>query len=171
VKKKLFYPDVIFVDYAALMKATTRKISAYEELGSIFTDLRGWAGEEDVPILTGVQTNRGALEGMGTKSYIGQSFTAESNKINQICDVIMSIAETTFDAMQNQIHIVLSRSRDSKRDNGVMFDKEERTLRLTEKDVFNTFDYEAECRRIEKKREESKEESDTESYPSRRKGK
>ncbi len=57
-----FKPDLIIVDYADLMSANARTDARYQELGAVYEELRGLAGELQVPIWTASQTQRSALQ-------------------------------------------------------------------------------------------------------------
>jgi len=55
-------PSMIIVDYADLIKPT-RKYGEYRfEIDSIIKELRGWAGEESLPLWSATQTNRDGLD-------------------------------------------------------------------------------------------------------------
>ena len=54
-----YKPDVIVVDYADLLRGTGKEIR--HELGNIYEDLRGLAGEYEIPVWTASQANRSAL--------------------------------------------------------------------------------------------------------------
>lgn len=68
-------PDVVIVDYADLLRGPSNK-ERYEELETIFEDLRGMAGEYEVPIYTASQINRsGADDDIITGTKIAGSFS------------------------------------------------------------------------------------------------
>jgi len=68
-------PDVVIVDYADLLRGPSNK-ERYEELETIFEDLRGMAGEYEVPIYTASQINRsGADDDVITGTKIAGSFS------------------------------------------------------------------------------------------------
>ena len=68
-------PDVVIVDYADLLRGPSNK-ERYEELETIFEDLRGMAGEYEVPIYTASQINRsGAEDDIITGTKIAGSFS------------------------------------------------------------------------------------------------
>jgi len=51
-------PDLVIVDYADLLRGTAKTENRYQELGAIYEELRGVAGELMVPIWTASQTQR-----------------------------------------------------------------------------------------------------------------
>jgi len=51
-------PDLILVDYADLMRATTKTDARYQELGIIYEELRSFGGEYGIPVWTASQTQR-----------------------------------------------------------------------------------------------------------------
>lgn len=56
-------PDVMIVDYADLMSSTTTRIEArHQELGEIYKELRGLAGELKLPVWTASQTQRSSIQ-------------------------------------------------------------------------------------------------------------
>ena len=54
-----FDPDLIIVDYADLLRGHGKEVR--HELGNIYEDLRGLAGEHEIPVWTASQANRSAL--------------------------------------------------------------------------------------------------------------
>lgn len=57
-----FIPDLVVVDYGDLMKPSNSYQNVYEDLGVIFTDLRGLAGELKIPIWTACLTGDTLIE-------------------------------------------------------------------------------------------------------------
>jgi replicative DNA helicase len=54
-------PDLIIVDYADLLRGA-KGLEKRHELGNIYEDLRGMAGEYQIPVWTASQANRSALQ-------------------------------------------------------------------------------------------------------------
>ena len=59
---KNFFPDLIIIDYADIMRSTKGYDSLRHELKLIYEDLRSWAVEINVPIWTGSQANRESFD-------------------------------------------------------------------------------------------------------------
>jgi|TARA_R110002167_G_scaffold301957_3_gene506291 replicative DNA helicase len=69
-------PDIVIVDYADLLRAPSAKEKRHEELEEIIEDLRGLAGEYEVPVFTASQINRsGADDDIITGTKIAGSFS------------------------------------------------------------------------------------------------
>ena len=68
-------PDVVIVDYADLLRGPSKE-KRHEELEEIIEDLRGLAGEYEVPVFTASQINRsGAEDDIITGTKIAGSFS------------------------------------------------------------------------------------------------
>jgi len=68
-------PDVVIVDYADLLRGPSKE-KRHEELEEIIEDLRGMAGEYEVPVFTASQINRsGAEDDIITGTKIAGSFS------------------------------------------------------------------------------------------------
>lgn len=107
-----FKPDVIFIDYAGLMKPSFRVGDGYEDMKTIFEDLRGWAVELDMPIVTAAQTNRKSLdEKGGTKEIITQAQIADSLGIPQTLDMFMTITQSKVEKEEGLINIYIDKHR------------------------------------------------------------
>ena len=90
LKAQGFIPDMIIVDYGDLLKPTTTYNDEYSDLGAIFADLRGWAGELEVPMWTATQVNR---TGMNSE-IVDIDHIGDSLKKAQIADVLIAICCT-----------------------------------------------------------------------------
>lgn len=107
-----FEPDIIFVDYAGLLRPTYRVGDNYEDLRSIFEELRGWAVELDIPIVTAAQTNRKSMDDKGgTKEIITQVNVADSLGITQTLDVFMTISQSRTEKEEGLINLYIDKSR------------------------------------------------------------
>ncbi len=83
-------PDMIIVDYADLMRPSTRYKDKRFELESIVEELRGWAGELDIPIWTASQTNRDGLD----TSVVTLKTISEALSKAMVADLIISIGRS-----------------------------------------------------------------------------
>ena len=86
-------PDLIIVDYGALLKGDNP--TRYLEVGEIYEELRGLAGEYKVPVWTAAQARREAIE----KDIIKADDVAEAYSIIAVSDFVMSLARKTEDSL------------------------------------------------------------------------
>ena len=54
--------DVMIIDYADLMRSTERVEARHQELGEIYKELRGLAGEMKLPVWTASQTQKSSIQ-------------------------------------------------------------------------------------------------------------
>ena len=102
-----YIPEVVIVDYGDLMRSTDKSNARWEELGIVYEDLRGLAGELGVPIWTASQSQRASLnDDIIEAGRIAESF----NKI-MTADFVMSISRKLADKVANtaRIHIMKNR--------------------------------------------------------------
>ena len=102
-----FKPDLIIVDYADLMGAVARTNARHEELGAIYEELRGLAGELKVPIWTASQTQRSAMQ----EEVIQADKIAESYAKIMTADLVLSISRKLEDKVHKtgRAHIIKNR--------------------------------------------------------------
>jgi len=101
-------PNLIIIDYGDLLKQSNKSSdSKYDEMGGIYDELRGMAGELQLPIWTASQTNRSAVD----KQVIQADSMADSFAKAMIADFIMSVSRTNNDKVNDKarIHIVKNR--------------------------------------------------------------
>ena len=131
-----FTPDLIIVDYAGLMKPSYRVGDGYEDLKTIYEDLRGWAVEFDVPIITASQTNRKSLdEKGGTKEIITQAQVADSLGITQTLDVFMTITQSRAEKEEGIINLYFDKHRHGESSKTIKFNIDYKTFSLEEIDI------------------------------------
>jgi replicative DNA helicase len=99
-------PDIIIVDYADLIrpsKAGDKRL----ELNDIYEELRGLAGEYDIPIWTASQANRSSTE----EDVIEGNKVSESYNKVMVADFIMSLSRKTNDKIggTGRWHIIKNR--------------------------------------------------------------
>jgi len=99
-------PDLIVLDYADLIrpaKAGDKRL----ELNDIYEDLRGVAGEYEIPIWTASQANRSSLE----EDVIEGNKVSESYNKVMVCDFIMSLSRKLNDKIggTGRWHIIKNR--------------------------------------------------------------
>jgi len=98
-------PDLVIVDYADLLRGNGREVR--HELGNIYEDLRGLAGEYDIPIWTASQANRSALQ----EDVIQADKIAESYSKIMTADFVVSLSRKIEDkvAGTGRWHIIKNR--------------------------------------------------------------
>lgn len=98
-------PDVIIVDYADLLRGHGQE--KRHELEGIYEDLRGMAGEYEVPIWTASQANRSALE----DDVIGAEKIAESYGKVMVADFVISLSRKITDKLAGtgRWHVIKNR--------------------------------------------------------------
>ena len=98
-------PDLIIVDYADLLRGAGKEIRL--ELGNIYEDLRGMAGEYEIPVWTASQANRSALE----DDVIGAEKIAESYSKIMTADFVLSLSRKIEDkiAGTGRWHVIKNR--------------------------------------------------------------
>lgn len=102
-----FKPDIVIVDYGDLLHGTEKSESNWQELGAIYQELRGLAGEFEVPIWTASQSQRSSVN----SEIIEGDKVAESFSKIMIGDFIISISRKMGDKLGNtaRIHIIKNR--------------------------------------------------------------
>ena len=98
-------PDLVIVDYADLLRGHGKEIR--HELGNIYEDLRGVAGEYQIPVWTASQANRSALE----QDIIGAEKIAESYAKIMVADFVLSLSRKIEDKLANtgRWHVIKNR--------------------------------------------------------------
>ena len=98
-------PDMIIVDYADLLRGHGQE--KRHELEGIYEDLRGMAGEYEIPVWTASQANRSALE----EDVIDASKVAESYGKVMVADFIISLSRKVQDKLAGtgRWHIIKNR--------------------------------------------------------------
>ena len=92
--KKGFVPDIVFIDYINICSSSRLKangsVNSYTFVKAIAEELRGLAGEYNVPIFTATQLNRTG----SVSSDVGLEDTAESFGLPQTADFMFAITST-----------------------------------------------------------------------------
>ena len=99
--------DMILVDYADIMRDVHKTQEMRHALGNIYEDLRGLAGELQVPIWTASQANRSALD----EDVIEAGKIAESYAKVMVADFVMSLSRKIEDKISNtgRFHVIKNR--------------------------------------------------------------
>jgi len=98
-------PDLVLVDYADILRGIgTEKRHVLE---NIYEDLRGLAGEVEVPIWTASQANRSSLE----EEIIDATKVAEAYSKVMIADFVVSVSRKVEDKIANtsRFHVIKNR--------------------------------------------------------------
>ncbi len=100
-------PDMVLVDYADILKDIGKATEMRHALGNIYEDLRGMAGELQVPVWTASQANRSALD----EDVIEASKVAESYSKVMTADFVMSLSRKIEDKIGNtgRFHVIKNR--------------------------------------------------------------
>jgi hypothetical protein len=100
-------PDAVIVDYADILKPTTFYKEKRHSIGETYENLRGIAGEFDIPIWTASQANRSSLE----EEVIDASKVAEDYSKVMTADFVMSISRKVEDKIANtgRFHVIKNR--------------------------------------------------------------
>ena len=100
-------PDLVIVDYADIMKSTQHFNEKRHQLGHIYEELRGMAGEFDIPVWTASQANRSALE----EDVIDATKVAEAYSKVMIADFVVSVSRKVEDKIANtgRFHVIKNR--------------------------------------------------------------
>lgn len=100
-------PDIVIVDYADLLRGAVSRKEMRHELESIYEDLRGIAGEYEVPLYTASQANRSSLE----MDVIEADKISESYSKIMIADFVLSLSRKVTDkiAGTGRWHIIKNR--------------------------------------------------------------
>ena len=100
-----FDPDLVICDYADLLRGHGKEVR--HELGNIYEDLRGLAGEHEIPVWTASQANRSAL----SDDVIQAEKIAESYAKIMTADLVISLSRKIEDKLANtgRWHIIKNR--------------------------------------------------------------
>ena len=101
-------PDLVIVDYADLLRDIGgRGKEVRHMLGNIYEDLRGLAGEQEVPVWTASQANRSALD----DDVIGAEKIAESYTKIMTADFVVSLSRKIEDKLAGtgRWHVIKNR--------------------------------------------------------------
>ena len=99
--------DMVVVDYADILKDTGGAREVRHALGNIYEDLRGMAGEFQIPVWTASQANRSALD----EDVIEATKVSESYQKIMTADFVMSLSRKVEDKIGNtgRFHVIKNR--------------------------------------------------------------
>jgi replicative DNA helicase len=132
-RKKSFTPDLIVVDYLGIIAnaVTGKDIQGHEALAAISGQLRRLAMENDVPVLSAHQLNRGS-EG---KTDVNASDIAGSYGIMRDPDLVLGIINTPEHRANGIIEFKQLKNRDSSTTNHARFAMNINAARMTLSDI------------------------------------
>jgi DnaB-like helicase C terminal domain len=103
--KQDFVPDLVIIDYLGICASSRMKmggsVNSYSYIKAIAEELRGFATEFNVPILTGAQLNRSGFD----NSDVDLSNTADSMGLVMTLDVFFALIRTDELDEQNSIMV------------------------------------------------------------------
>jgi replicative DNA helicase len=99
--------DLVIVDYADILRDVHSAREVRHQLGNIYEDLRGLAGELQIPIWTASQANRSSLD----EDVIEAQKISESYIKIMTADFVMSVSRKVEDKIANtgRFHIIKNR--------------------------------------------------------------
>jgi len=100
-------PDLVIVDYADLLRGQGKSTELRIQLGNIYEDLRGLAGEQEIPVWTASQANRSALQ----EDIIQADKIAESYSKIMTADLVISLSRKIEDKVDGtgRWHVIKNR--------------------------------------------------------------
>ena len=99
-------PDLVIIDYGDLLKVNTKK-DKHEALEELYEEMRGMAGEYNIPVWTASQAGRSALE----EDVIEADKIASSYGKVMVADFLMSLSRKVEDKMSGtgRGHVIKNR--------------------------------------------------------------
>jgi replicative DNA helicase len=107
-----FEPDLVIIDYADLFRPvlTYRNEAGWEQLGTIYESLRGFAQEFNIPVWTGSQAVPSSL---GAEVITIADIAGSFAKV-RIADVVLSLCRTAVEQRANRGRFYIDKNRDGK---------------------------------------------------------
>lgn len=106
-----FKPDIIYVDYADLLRPLRNSEKRFE-LASVYEDLRAMATELDLPVVSATQINRTGADA----SYVTMEFLAEAYEKAAISDIILGATRKLSGEDMNFGNLFIAKNRPAGRD-------------------------------------------------------
>ena len=120
-----FKPGLIIIDYADLMlpnKQTKRSAdSTYEEMGTIFYDLKALADQFDCPVVTGSQLGKSAWNTSGDE-VASQDMLADSSRKAHVAYGIVTLNQTREESDLKKMRLYVAKARRGKTNTTVYVD-------------------------------------------------
>ena len=100
-------PELLCVDYGMIMKPSRNRTEYRFELQDIHEELRGLAGELNIPLWCPAQTSKLAVDKeIITKEYIGECWG-----IVQAADIVLAICQTQEEEKEDRARLFLAKNR------------------------------------------------------------
>lgn len=100
-------PDLVIIDYADLLKSGNNTMAKHDILEALYEELRGFAGENQVPVWTVSQSNRSGLN----EDVIEADKAAGAYAKIFPADFVMSLSRKAQDKLSNtaRLHVIKNR--------------------------------------------------------------
>ena len=110
LERHAFYPKLVVIDYADLMRARVEfSDSSNETLGSIYLDLRGLAMELNILIWTASQSNRSGM--LNESGDVGMGNAADGIKKTHIADAVVCLQQSAKEKAEGRMRALLDKNR------------------------------------------------------------
>lgn len=100
-------PGLVVVDYGDIFAAQNSIGKRYDDLGTVYTDLRGLAEEMGIPVWTGSQGKRDAAE----KEVVEMQDLAESFRKAHVADLIVGLCRSADEKTAEQLRLYIAACR------------------------------------------------------------
>lgn len=104
-------PDIIFVDYADLLKSTRKFQRETDEIDDVYLSLRAIAQEKDIAVITATQANRGSMD----ERRVDLKHIAKSLGKATIADAIITLNQTESERQENIMRLFVAKMREGER--------------------------------------------------------
>lgn len=104
-------PDIIFLDYADLLKSTRKFQRDMDEIDDVYLGLRAIAQEKDIAVITATQANRGSMD----ERRVDLKHIAKSLGKATIADTIISLNQTEPERKENYMRLFVAKMREGER--------------------------------------------------------
>lgn len=107
LKMKDFAPDLILVDYAGIMRSTSKYDLLRMELKEVIQELRDLAEEMDIPVWTALQSNKAGA----SSDIVDLTNMAESYGQAHIADVVLGLSRKSENKATGLGHLFVAKNR------------------------------------------------------------
>ena len=104
-----FVPDVLVIDYGALLKPVSNYADKRNAIESIFEEIRAIADDYNLALWSAAQGNRGAL----SKRVVSMGDLAECFAIANIADVMVCLCQTMKEKSKGELRMFMPKIRDN----------------------------------------------------------
>jgi replicative DNA helicase len=128
-------PDMVIIDYGALLRSTVGYKDKRDEFEAIYLDIRTIADEFDCAVWTGAQCNRTAL----SKKVVTMADLAECFAIANAADAMVALCQSVKEQKAQIMRYFIAKNRDNK-DHMTLQGKDYRDRKVLTVDKFVTDD-------------------------------